>query len=41
MIVFIIGGTTYEEANCVYNFNKTTPGVKVLLGGSTVHNTAR
>ena len=41
IIVFIVGGATYEEANCVHNFNKVTPGVKVVLGGSTIHNTKR
>ncbi|XP_028911713.1 vacuolar protein sorting-associated protein 45 isoform X2 [Ornithorhynchus anatinus] len=39
IIVFIIGGTTYEEALAVYNLNRTTPGVRIVLGGTTVHNT--
>ncbi|KAF6018868.1 VPS45 [Bugula neritina] len=38
VIIFIVGGATYEEANCVYTFNKVTPGVKVVLGGTTIHN---
>ncbi|XP_067931822.1 vacuolar protein sorting-associated protein 45-like [Watersipora subatra] len=38
VIIFTVGGTTYEEANAVYNFNKTTPGMKVILGGTTIHN---
>lgn len=38
VIVFIIGGCTYEEALAVYQVNRTTPGVRVVLGGTTVHN---
>lgn len=41
IIVFIIGGATYEEALTVYNLNRTTPGVRIVLGGTTVHNTKR
>ena len=29
---------TYEEALAVVNVNKTAAGVRVLLGGTTVHN---
>uniref|UniRef100_A0A8V1AE56 Vacuolar protein sorting 45 homolog n=1 Tax=Gallus gallus TaxID=9031 RepID=A0A8V1AE56_CHICK len=39
IIVFIIGGATYEEALTVYNLNRTNPGVRVVLGGTTIHNT--
>ncbi|KAI7798778.1 vacuolar protein sorting-associated protein 45 [Triplophysa rosa] len=39
IIVFIIGGATYEEALAVYNLNRTMPGVRIVLGGTTVHNT--
>lgn len=38
IIVFIVGGTTYEEALCVHNLNKSTPGVRIILGGTTIHN---
>ncbi|KAG1674112.1 Vacuolar protein sorting-associated protein 45 [Nymphon striatum] len=38
IIVFIVGGTTYEEALCVQGLNKTYPGVRIILGGTTVHN---
>ncbi|EDO39542.1 predicted protein [Nematostella vectensis] len=38
IIVFIVGGATYEEAQAVYNINKTQPGIKVILGGTTIHN---
>ncbi|XP_048381658.1 vacuolar protein sorting-associated protein 45 [Stegostoma tigrinum] len=39
IIVFIIGGATYEEAQTVYNLNRTNPGVRIVLGGTTIHNT--
>jgi len=39
--VFIIGGATYEEALTVYNLNRTNPGVRIVLGGTTIHNTKR
>jgi vacuolar protein sorting-associated protein 45 len=39
IIVFMAGGVTYEEATKVAEFNKTNPGkVRVILGGSTIHN---
>ncbi|XP_063991078.1 vacuolar protein sorting-associated protein 45 [Diachasmimorpha longicaudata] len=38
VIVFIIGGVTYEESLAVYNLNKQNPGVKIILGGTTIHN---
>jgi vacuolar protein sorting-associated protein 45 len=40
VIVFFVGGATYEEALCVDQFNKQTPsvGVRVILGGTTIHN---
>uniref|UniRef100_A0A3B4ZHA2 Vacuolar protein sorting-associated protein 45 n=1 Tax=Stegastes partitus TaxID=144197 RepID=A0A3B4ZHA2_9TELE len=39
ILVFIIGGATYEEALTVYNLNRSTPGVRIVLGGSSIHNT--
>jgi vacuolar protein sorting-associated protein 45 len=36
IIVFVIGGTTYEEALAVHQLNQM--GYKVVLGGTTVHN---
>ncbi|KAG8449882.1 hypothetical protein GDO86_016526 [Hymenochirus boettgeri] len=39
IIVFMVGGATYEEAFTVYNLNRTTPGVRIVLGGTTIHNT--
>ncbi|XP_047240435.1 vacuolar protein sorting-associated protein 45 isoform X1 [Girardinichthys multiradiatus] len=39
IMVFLIGGATYEEALTVYNLNRNTPGVRIVLGGSAIHNT--
>lgn len=39
IIVFIIGGTTYEESVLVHQLNRTMLGVQIVLGGTTVHNT--
>lgn len=41
VIIFMIGGVTYEEAITVYEMNQNNPGVRIILGGSTVHNTKR
>jgi vacuolar protein sorting-associated protein 45 len=39
IIVFMAGGVTYEEATKIEEFNRTNPfTVKVILGGSTIHN---
>ncbi|KAK2189512.1 hypothetical protein NP493_104g04040 [Ridgeia piscesae] len=38
IIVFIIGGATYEEALLVYSLSANTPGVRIVLGGTAVHN---
>lgn len=38
IIVFMVGGTTYEEAKMVAQVNASSPGVRVVLGGTTVHN---
>lgn len=38
VIVFMIGGATYEEAKTVAGINATTPGVRVVLGGTSIHN---
>ncbi|KAI0004570.1 Sec1-like protein [Russula compacta] len=46
VIVFIIGGTTYEEARTVALLNQEPPttggtvGARILLGGTCVHNSA-
>ncbi|CAG0902418.1 unnamed protein product [Darwinula stevensoni] len=39
VIVFVVGGTTYEEALAVHQFNHNNPTMRVVLGGTMVHNT--
>lgn len=36
ILVFVVGGVTYEEATKVAEMNGS--GIKVVLGGTTVHN---
>jgi vacuolar protein sorting-associated protein 45 len=41
VIVFVVGGTTYEEAKEVamsFNQGVSDGGVRVILGGNFVHN---
>ena len=38
IIVFIIGGATYEEAKMVAQVNASVPGIRVVLGGTSLHN---
>lgn len=38
IIVFMVGGVTYEEAKMVAQVNASVPGVRVVLGGTTVLN---
>ncbi|RUS23094.1 Sec1-like protein [Endogone sp. FLAS-F59071] len=38
IIIFIIGGTTYEEARYIAQLNASTPGARFVLGGTCVHN---
>jgi vacuolar protein sorting-associated protein 45 len=38
VVVFMVGGATFEEATRVAEFNAANPAVRVLLGGSCVHN---
>ena len=40
IIVFVVGGITYEEARYVAEMNSANPGVRIILGGTTVHNCA-
>lgn len=39
IIVFVCGGTTFEEARYIAQLNATTPGVRIVLGGNNIHNT--
>uniref|UniRef100_A0A0D9YRP1 Uncharacterized protein n=1 Tax=Oryza glumipatula TaxID=40148 RepID=A0A0D9YRP1_9ORYZ len=38
VVLFIVGGTTYEEARSVALYNAANPGVRFFLGGSVVLN---
>lgn len=38
VIVFMVGGATFEEAYRVAEFNSSNQGMKVILGGSCVQN---
>ena len=38
IIVFIIGGTTFGEAREIEKLNKLYPGTRIVLGGTTIHN---
>lgn len=40
IVVFMIGGATFEEAKMVAGINASTPGVRVVLGGTSIHNSA-
>lgn len=40
IIVFMVGGTTYEEAKLVAQINASTPGVRIVLGGTTILNSS-
>jgi vacuolar protein sorting-associated protein 45 len=38
IIVFMVGGTTYEEARTIAGINASTPGVRIVLGGTATLN---
>ena len=39
IIVFVIGGITYEESYAIHTINRAFAGnLKVLIGGTCVHN---
>lgn len=38
VIIFMVGGITYNEACVVSEFNKKSPGIRVVLGGTCIHN---
>ncbi len=38
VIVFFVGGVTYEESLAVHQFCRTNSGVRVILGGTQIHN---
>jgi len=40
IVVFMVGGATYEEARFVAEMNAANPGVRIILGGTCMHNCA-
>ncbi|KAK2867829.1 hypothetical protein FQN49_003427 [Arthroderma sp. PD_2] len=38
IIIFMVGGVTYEEAKMVAQVNASSPGIRVVLGGTSIHN---
>ena len=38
IIVFMVGGMTYEEAKMIAGVNENMPGVRIVLGGTTILN---
>lgn len=38
IVVFIIGGATYEEAKLIATINASVPGIRVVLGSTCIHN---
>lgn len=38
IIIFIVGGATYEEAKMVAQVNASSPGIRVVLGSTNLHN---
>lgn len=38
IIVFMIGGATYEESKTIAQVNASSPGVRVVLGATRIHN---
>lgn len=41
LIVFMVGGVSYAEAREVYKINAANTGTRIILGGTTIHNTKR
>jgi vacuolar protein sorting-associated protein 45 len=38
VIVFVVGGITYEEALAVHNINRAENKLSIVLGGTAIHN---
>ena len=41
VVIFMVGGTTYEEARTVHLVNATQTGTRIFLGGTVVQNSGR
>jgi len=38
IIIFVVGGATYEESLAIHNLNSALQGVRIVLGSSNIHN---
>ncbi|TVY39427.1 Vacuolar protein sorting-associated protein [Lachnellula subtilissima] len=38
IILFMVGGVTFEEAKTVSQINASSPGIRIVIGGTCVHN---
>lgn len=38
IILFVVGGVTYEESLAIHNLNCDLPGVRIILGSNHIHN---
>ena len=38
IVLFMIGGVTFEEAKTVSQINASSPGIRIVLGGTSIHN---
>ncbi|OJJ81960.1 Sec1 family protein [Aspergillus glaucus CBS 516.65] len=38
IVIFVVGGVTYEEAKMVAQVNASSPGVRVVLASTAIHN---
>lgn len=41
VVIFIIGGTTYEESRSVAQLNASNSGIRFIIGGTAVLNSKR
>ncbi|KAA3457137.1 vacuolar protein sorting-associated protein 45-like protein isoform X1 [Gossypium australe] len=41
VVIFIVGGTTYEESRSVAQLNASNSGIRFILGGTAVLNSKR
>jgi len=38
ILVFFVGGMTYDEALLIHEYNASNPTMKLVIGGTTIHN---
>ena len=41
IIVFMVGGLTFEEALAIATINRSNQGVRIIIGGNTITNSQR